>query len=271
MGLIVSLISTILCAVVYVRMYRRDLPEPIGKKKAALPAVLGFFAPILSTMAAGLFSIGAVALMGGSIQDSIHSLILRSLLGSFIIAGFTEELVKFLLFLLTVKIAKPKNVYEYGMLCAGIGFGFTALEILLYGSGNAVVALSRIPTFALHMVFGLIMGVQLGLARYSRLKGEGSRKHICLALLLPVLLHTVYDAATFSNAGIRADDDTTMKVAIVIGLVVILVSVVFQFALLIQFRKKSEAYCGMLFSESGQGQVLPDPADDVQDKNEEAL
>lgn len=34
-------------------------------------------------------------------------------------AGFTEELVKFLVFLLVLKINKPKNVYEHGVLRAG--------------------------------------------------------------------------------------------------------------------------------------------------------
>ena len=39
MGLLVAIIASVLCAVVYVRMYRREVPEPIGKKKAALPAL----------------------------------------------------------------------------------------------------------------------------------------------------------------------------------------------------------------------------------------
>ena len=250
MGLLVSLISMILCAIVYVRMYRRDLPEPIGKKKAALPVILGIFAPILSVIAAGALSTLVLALVGKGGLENIPNLVLRSLLASFIVAGFTEEIVKGLLFLSVVKVTKPRTVYQTGMLCAGIGFGFTALEILLYGGNNALTALGRIPTFALHMVFGLIMGLQFGLARYCRVNGKpGVGKHRVLALFLPVLWHTLYDASTAFNAAIRSTDTSAQKIGVVIALIAIVVSFTLQIVLLVSFLRRSEAYSAMRIDE----------------------
>ena len=187
LGILVSLIATSLCAVVYVRMYMRDLPTPLEKKKAALPPLLGLFAPL--------------------------SPLLSSLVSAFLSAGFPEELVKFLMLLLAIKLVKPRNVYEYGMLGAGVGFGFTALEEALYGGGNVVTAASRIPFFAMHMIFDLIMGLLLGLARYRKEKGLGGvglRRF--LALLLPILWHTLYDSATVTNPGVGMEDDGEMAV-----------------------------------------------------------
>ena len=246
MSLVVSLISTVLCAVVYIRMYKKDLPDPITKRKAAVPPVLGFFAPVLSTAAVGLLSVALVSIFGGDIVTKIPSLILRSLVSSFILAGFTEEAIKFLIYLIVLKITKPKNVYEYGMLCSGIGFGFTALEILLYGATNTLVAVARLPLFAMHMIFGLVMGIFWGLAKYSRQHGvSGSGKYTFLALFLPVLWHTAIDAATTANAGIRAGDETQQKIAVVIALVMIAASIAGEIILLTRFRKKSSEYCGM--------------------------
>ena len=47
MGILVALIATALCAVVYVRMVKREIPEPIGTKQAAVPIGFGLLAVVL--------------------------------------------------------------------------------------------------------------------------------------------------------------------------------------------------------------------------------
>ena len=131
LGLIAAVVATILCAVVYVRMYKREVPEPIGKMKAAIPIGFGIFAVFLTTP---LILVGPLLfkkLTGSSIADLVPSPWIRSLVTSFCLAGFSEEFIKFLMFLIVIRIVKPKSVYEYGLLCAGIGVGFTGLEDLL--------------------------------------------------------------------------------------------------------------------------------------------
>ena len=203
MGMLSSIISFALCAIVYVRMLKREVPEPMSKKQAWVPVAVGVIGPIISTLVAVGLGMLIFKLRGGELtqagisvqptQPEDMNLVAASLLRAFRNAGFTEELVKLLLALLMVKIFKPKNVYEYALAFIGIGFGFTALEEILYGGG--VRSLIRLPGFAMHMVFGIIMGVNLGLARYEKQQGGSPGKYILCGLLVPVLWHTLYDAS----------------------------------------------------------------------------
>ena len=246
MGIIVSLISSILCGVIYFRMIKRDLPNPLEKSKTVVPVVLGLFAPILSTVLVIVFSLGIPKILDGPISEFVDSLILRSLISSFILAGFTEELVKFMVFLLVLAIVKPKKVYQYAMLCAGVGFGFTILEAALYGGNSAFTALTRIPTFGLHMVFGITMGLNFGLYKYYKQTGEKAcGKYLFLSMFLPVLLHTIYDAATASNLGLQSTNDDILTIAVIAGLAIVIVLIVLQFWVFSQFKKNSEKYCAM--------------------------
>ena len=145
-----------------------------------------------------------------------------------------------------VKIFKPKNVYEYALAFIGVGFGFTALEEVLYGGGG-LASLSRLPGFAMHMVFAILMGVNLGLARYAKLHGGSAGKHIFLGLFLPVLWHTLYDAATTFNAGFDAADENVQGTAVVIALIVTVASTVLQFILLIRFKNNAVKYSEMVY------------------------
>ena len=257
MGFITSLIAFILCAFVYVRMIRREVPEQIGKAQAWVPVGAGLIAPIISTVIAVGLGMLTIKLHGGEITQSgvtmpvqqaqqETNVVLRSLIKSFRVAGFTEELVKLLLALLMVKIFKPKNVYEYALAFIGVGFGFTALEEVLYGGGG-LVSLFRLPGFAMHMVFAILMGVNLGLARYAKLHGGSAGKHIFLGLFLPVLWHTLYDAATAFNAGLESTDENVQVAAVVIALIVTVVSTVLQFVLLVRFKNNAVKYSEMVY------------------------
>jgi len=244
MGLIIGLIASILCAVIYMNMCKREQPLPMEKKKEVLPVVFGIAAPVLATVAVILLVVAVSRITNGAVHEL--PVILRSLISSFVMAGFPEELIKLLLVLLAIRIIKPKNVYEYVILGAGIGFGFTGLEDALYGSGSVVAALSRIPTFALHMAFGVIMGQHLGLAKYVRKNNTGnSGKHVLLALLLPVFWHTLYDAATASNLALQAESEDMQLAGILVALIIVAASVIMQFITLGRCKKKCEEYCRM--------------------------
>ena len=131
MGMLSSIISFALCAIVYVRMLKREVPEPMSKKQAWVPVAVGVIGPIISTLVAVGLGMLIFKLRGGELtqagisaqptQPEDMNLVAASLLRAFRNAGFTEELVKLLLALLMVKIFKPKNVYEYAMAFIGIG------------------------------------------------------------------------------------------------------------------------------------------------------
>lgn len=255
MGLIVGIIAGVLCCVLYIRMCRRDVPVPMGKK-AAIPVALGCIAPILSTVMFIGIGFALLTVSGDSSQslkDLVPTYTLKSLVAAFLTAGFPEELVKFLFLLLSAKLVKPKSVYEWGLLGAGVGVGFTFLEEMLYGGGNVAVALFRMPFFAMHMVFDLIMGLFLGLAAFDRKDGrEGALRHTVIALVVPLLWHVTFDAATTFNTaltvGIDTGNDFLMYVGATVAVVVIVASVVLQFWELVQFKRKSGELCAMRLS-----------------------
>jgi len=121
---------------------------------------------------------------------------------SFIVAGFTEELFKFLVLILF--IWKNKNFDEKfdGIVYAAfVSLGFALVENILYVlSGGAGVALIRAFTAVpAHALFGITMGYFFGLARFN-----DSKKNILLlsALLIPILVHGFYDFILMSENGI---------------------------------------------------------------------
>ena len=249
MGIILALVAFFLCVIIYVRMVRRETPEPLGKIKAAIPVVVGLAAPFLATALVILFGWLMKVTIGIPLAGLSDSLVYKSLVTSFVGAGFTEEFVKCMLLLLVVKILKPKNVYEYGIFCAGIAVGFTLLEELLYGNGNTVTALMRIPCFGLHVAFGVIMGTQLGIARYRKQNNlGGAGKYIFLGVFLPMLWHTLYDASTVDNTGMMVEDTGAQTIGLITALAGMLISVVLQFVVFNNFKKKSGEYCGMLLN-----------------------
>ena len=247
MGIILALVAFALCALVYVRMVRRETPEPMEKKRAIIPVVVGVAAPLLSTVLVIIWGLIIRGTLGMPLAGLSDSLVYKSVITSFVGAGFTEEFVKFLLLVLLVKLLKPKNVYEYVLFCVGISVGFTFTEELLYGGNNGpLVALMRMPAFGLHLVFALCMGTNLAIACYNKQNGLGGvGMHRFLGLFLPVLWHTVFDAATADNTALMMQDEVTNTVGILIAFAVVLVSVIMQFVMFRRFRKKADAYCGM--------------------------
>lgn len=96
------------------------------------------------------------------------------------------------------------------------------------------------------MVFGMIMGEHLGLARFKKKQGtDGSSIHVVAAFVLPVLWHTAYDAATVDNAGLETENDIALVLALVVGIA----SIVLQFVMLSKFKIRSKNLCQLEFSE----------------------
>lgn len=252
MGLILGILDGILCVILFIRMYRREVPEPMGKK-AAIPVALGLVSPVLSTLLLVAYGFIAALVLGAesqSIPSMVPTYTLRSFVAAFLGAGFPEELIKFLFILLSVKLVKPKNVYEYGLIGAGVGTGFTFLEQMLYGSQNPASALVRIPFFAMHVVFNLITALYLGLAKHEKENGRsGAKKHAVLAFVVPLLWHTCFDAATTYNTmlwtGIDNGDVLLRNVGLVFALAVIIASVALQVWGLVLYKKRTEELCAM--------------------------
>jgi len=112
---------------------------------------------------------------------------------AFVVAGSTEELFKFLaLYLLVWKSPSFNEKFDGIVYAVFVSLGFAGVENVLYVmDGGMQTALMRaITAIPAHAIFGIIMGYYLGIAHmYKELKGP----NLARALLVPILLHGIYD------------------------------------------------------------------------------
>jgi RsiW-degrading membrane proteinase PrsW (M82 family) len=112
---------------------------------------------------------------------------------AFAVAAFTEELFKYLVFIIFIWKNKNFNERFDGIVYAAfISLGFAAVENILYVIGNGIGtgiirAFTAVPA---HAMFGIAMGFYFGKAKFS---SSNPSLHLSLALIIPILLHGIYD------------------------------------------------------------------------------
>ncbi len=245
MPIVQFVIAPIVLGILYSRMIRREIPGTITKTQAVVPVVLGAVSTVLSFLL--FLAIGFLLDKAGFSTQHLPAFI-RSVIAAFISAGLPEEITKFLMILLTLLIFRKRirNVYEYILIGAAVGFGFTLLEEFLYGSAAGITAIARLITVASHMVFGIVMARHLGTAKYKQITGSGSAAgEYALALLAPILLHSLYDAGTATNAYLSSDKEDAELIGIAFALAVTAALFIVQIVVLVRLKKNTEKYCGM--------------------------
>jgi len=172
---------------------------------------------------------------------------LQSLERSFILAGGLEEIAKFILILVILVILrkKVKNVYEYILIGAAVGMGFSFFEEFAYGGGEDATIVStvgRLISVPAHMTFNMVMAEFLGRAKFSKLGGKSYViLNYVLALLVPITIHTLYDVCTAFNSSMMRGEVSGIVRAL-IGYVALLV---YELVVLVRYKKKTETFCGM--------------------------
>jgi protease PrsW len=118
---------------------------------------------------------------------------------SFVVAGFTEELFKFLAVMMVFWNRKEFNERFDGIVYAVfISLGFAAVENIMYvlDQGSAVGILRSLTAVPAHLLFGVTMGYYLGLSRFMP---ENRNYLLFNALAVPILLHGIYDFMILSQ------------------------------------------------------------------------
>ena len=245
-------LTTVILGLLYGRMIKRETPNRIGAFQALLPLGLG----IVSMFIGGLAAIFLVKAAGGMANTAAGNTSFgSSLLRAFLMAGGTEEVAKLLMILLALVILKSrvKNVYEYVLIGAAVGFGFAVAEEFYYGDfvaegngGDYVALVGRMISVPAHMTFNMAMGEYLGRAKYIRQMGKGSPAfstalNCALAILIPMGVHTLYDACTVFSSKLMAGEMSGILMALAgyAGLMI------YEIVVLVRFRKKNESFCGM--------------------------
>ena len=119
-------------------------------------------------------------------EFSYLSIFLNTLLS----VGIVEELSRYLILRASTKNKACCVSWLDMVLCGGIvGVGFQILEDLFYSSGGIATAVMRAIT-PFHFTFGVIMGYYIGKAKVT-----GKILYHLPALLIPVLLHTLFDSS----------------------------------------------------------------------------
>jgi protease PrsW len=112
---------------------------------------------------------------------------------AFAVAGFTEELFKYIvLYLLIWKSPEFNDKYDGIVYATFISLGFAGVENVLYvtESGFTTGLLRAFTAVPAHAIFGITMGFYFGLARFYPKRQKELRAK---ALWVPVLLHGIYD------------------------------------------------------------------------------
>ncbi len=118
---------------------------------------------------------------------------------AFLVAGFTEELFKFLaLYLLIWKNPNFNEKFDGIVYAVFISLGFAAIENIMYvSSGGAGVALTRAVTAVpAHALFGITMGYFFGIAHMDPARRNA---YLARAFAVPFVLHGAYDFILMSK------------------------------------------------------------------------
>jgi RsiW-degrading membrane proteinase PrsW (M82 family) len=240
MEIIQLIIASIILGILYKKMLNWGTSEKIARKQAFILIIFGVIATFLTLF----FALGigySISKMGYTLAD-IQNLTIRAFASAFLLAGLTEEVSKLLMILLAIKLVHPQNVYEYSLIGAGIGMGFTLHEELLYG--GSIVGFSRFLTLTFHMVLGVVMGKYIGMGIYNKNRGMPYMHKYFTALIFPITIHTIYDALTVHNPAVTIEglNDEVIVMWVVAALVCITGATIGQFIFFKKLKKQAEIY-----------------------------
>lgn len=181
MNLLILALAPVFFILIYIYLRDKYEREPIRM------LLLAFFVGMLSVI-----PILPVEMFINGFSESFHPQ-LKAFYDAFFVAGFSEELFKYLAFMLIIWRNKNFDEYFDGIVYAVfISLGFAAVENVLYVFQNGVStgimrAITSVPG---HALFGVAMGYYLSLSRFNL---EQKKLNRVLALLIPILLHGFYD------------------------------------------------------------------------------
>ena len=122
---------------------------------------------------------------------------------AFCVVGFGEELCKYIVLVLYA-LRKPSfnEPFDGIVYAVMISLGFAALEnVFKVQDGGVGVAFARMLTAVpMHAAFGVLMGYQVGLAKFMN---QSVQTNVSLkGLFLAVFFHGAYDFVLFQNSSI---------------------------------------------------------------------
>ncbi|MBR3082670.1 MAG: PrsW family intramembrane metalloprotease [Clostridiales bacterium] len=196
---------------------------------------------------------------GGAILNVIFSekSVLKQIIDAIFVVAVCEEIGKFLvLWLFTWKNKNFNYSYDAIVYAVFVSLGFACLENVVYVFSNGVgTAIARMLTAVPgHACFAVFMGFFYSKAKYASLtkKKSASARNILLAMIVPILVHGVYDAILMAGR-VMEDDVTVLAVLLWIGLVIAMFVVCF----ILVFKSSRNDFCIITLPEQVQTVYRP--------------
>lgn len=196
----------------YICYSDRRQPEPVNE------LLLALLAGVASALASMLIS-SPLEILGLYTQEPTN---LREAFNiSFFGAGVPEEIAKFVCLYLIVRRNRLFDERFDGIVYAAcVGLGFAGFENLLYvaESGNEALhtaGIRAILSVPGHFDFGVFMGYWFAKWWWEK---QNKVRNLCLALLVPIAAHTLYDTLCFYSESISDNDTAVLLLDIILYL-----------------------------------------------------
>jgi RsiW-degrading membrane proteinase PrsW (M82 family) len=185
MKLLLLSIAPVILIAIYIYYRDKYEKEPLGLLVFSL--VLGCLVPIPVIVVESFLSNIKPVIFGEKYKY------FEAFYNSFLVAGFTEELFKFLVLFIFIWNNKNFNEKFDGIIYAVfISLGFAGVENVMYvfNYGETTGYVRALVSVPAHALFGVTMGFYFGLAKFYV-----SRQKILLlkAFIFPILLHGIFD------------------------------------------------------------------------------
>ena len=175
-----------------------------------------YFISFLTVLPAAILEFIGQAQLNAADQNEL----VQAALLAFFIVGFAEEGTKFIfLRWLAFKHAEFDEVYDGVLYAVAVSLGFATVENVMYvfayselGLRLGVIVFRALLAVPLHALLGVLMGYYVGRAKFAPDPSSRSR-FLWLALVLPALLHGLYDFPLF---GLETGVGTGLKVLFVL-------------------------------------------------------
>ena len=169
--------------------------------------------------------------------------VLKEIISAVFVVGVCEEIGKFLvLWLFTWKNKNFNYSYDAIVYAVFVSLGFACLENVVYVFSNGVgTAIARMLTAVPgHACFAVFMGFFYSKAKYASLtnKKSASARNILLSMIVPIMVHGVYDAILMAGR-VMEDDVTVLAVLLWLGLVIAMFVVCF----ILVFKSSRNDFC----------------------------
>ncbi len=196
--LILSILPSVILGIM---IYKKDVVEKEPKKLLILLLLGGLGAAVLTLV---------ISLLLDSFlpdfDDSMKVSELYLIIYTFIKIALVEEFSKWIILKKITWTNKEFNyIFDAIVYAVFIALGFATIENILYVTGTnggfAVAILRALLSVPGHVFDGVFMGYYYGLSKQAEINGNKKimKKNMILSLLLPTILHFIFDYLLTSN------------------------------------------------------------------------